>query len=72
MKGKIAKDNTIRFMFYLPKTDAYELDTIAILWGLDRADIVRIAVKKFLQDPTVDFILDAKEKKEVLRVNKQR
>lgn len=52
--------------------DIYEIDRLAMLWTLDRSDIIRIAVKKFLQDPTVDFILDAKEKKEFLRVEKKK
>lgn len=50
--------------------DAYEVDRLAMLWGLDRSDIIRIAVKKFISDPTLDFTLDAKEKKEILRVRK--
>ena len=52
--------------------DLYELDTLAILWSLDRSDIMRIAIKKFLSDPTLDFTLDAKESKEQLRVTKQK
>lgn len=70
MKGKLTDEYNVRMMVRLSKADVYEIDTLAIMWGLDRADIIRIAVKKFLQDPTIDFTLDAKDKKEKLRVKR--
>ena len=54
----------------LSKQDLEELEYLAMLWGLDISDIIRISVKKFLTDPTVDFKLDVKTPKEELRAKR--
>ena len=72
MKGQLNKEYKNRMTCKVSDSDIYEIEKLAMLWGLDRSDIVRIAVKKFLQDPTLDFTLDAKESKEELRVTKQK
>jgi len=70
MKKKFHGERVVRVTCWVSEADRYELDRLAILWGLDRSDFVRVAVKKFLQDPTLDFELDTKERKEQLRVDK--
>ena len=70
MKNQLNRERTVRVFCNISETDVYEMDTVAILWGLDRGDLIRIAIKKFLNEPTLDFYLDTKEKKETLRANK--
>ena len=65
-----SKQYSERVTTRLSKQDVEELEYLAMLWGLDVSDIVRIAVKKFLTDPTVDFKLDAKTLKEELSVKR--
>jgi len=72
MKGQLNQEHKNRVTCKVSDTDVFEIDKLAIIWGLDRSDIIRIAVKKFLQDPSLDFGLDAEEHKETLRTLKRK
>ena len=62
----------MRVYGWMSEADIFEADKLAMLWGLARCDIIRIALKKFIQDPSIDFALDAKEPDRTLRVVKKK
>ena len=72
MTPRINKERYKRAWIWIPEADIFELDNLAILWGMNRALLIRIAVKKFIRDPSIDFELDAKEPDRTLRVVKKK
>ena len=72
MKKKLDKMVSLKLNVRLDDGLLFGIEEIAILWGLDKSDVIRLAIRKFLSDPSIDFSLDYFGRKKQLRVESER